>query len=115
MFLERESEVLRTGWESSECLPPPPPRRLEFAVKETKERKKDKKQQKKNISEWSGEQFKEKTLYLEEDTTVQMKADTDLEGQAHSKGRFIHRAVILKHKHASSCTPPTPSAAVPFG
>lgn len=73
------------------------------------------KNKKKNISEWSGEQFKEKTLYLEEDTTVQMKADTDLEGQAHSKGRFIHRAVILKHKHASSCTPPTPSAAVPFG
>lgn len=66
---------------------------------------------KKKISVWTGEHFKEKTLYLKEDTIIQMRADTDtdLEGQARSKGRFIHRAVILKHEHASSCAPPTPS------
>lgn len=63
------------------------------------------------MSGWSKEHFEEKTLYLKEDTIIQMRADTDteLEGQAHSKGRFIHRAATLKPKHASSCTPPTPS------
>lgn len=75
------------------------------------------KKQNTKISGWSREHFKEKTLYLKEDTIIQMKADTDtdLEGQAHSKRRFIHRAVILKHKHASSWIPPTPSLLCLFG
>lgn len=79
------------------------------ATEETGVRCKNK--QKTKISGWSKEHFKQKTLYIKEDTIIQMRADTDLEGQAHSEGRFIHCAAFLKHEHASSCTPPTPSLA----